>query len=338
VLAREPPVLWKKLDEEDQRIGLPRKTFTRLYRASVSPESLVSFQKVAEFYQEHRGEINALSSDPVVGPVVELLIGEEARIGERRESVKRHLVYRWFSFRRQHRSARRQVMFGLFEAGGSTIAELRQPGAKPPGAPKRLSVPVREELLATLRPGDLCVTRHDDALSNLFLPGFWPHATLYLGSVEERAELDVAVSPEKEAWAAGPFRFLESRKDGVRFRPAEETLAVDACVVLRPPLEKADLARAIARAMEQEGKLDDFLFDFRSSDRLACTEVIYREFHGIGLVAFRLKEVSGRKCLPAEDLLDQALACGFTIRATTGLEGDSVLFGAAAERVFRATR
>ena len=113
---------------------------------------------------------------------------------------------------------------------------------------------------------------------------------------------------------------------------------MDACVVLRPSLEKADLARAIGRAMEHEGKLYDFLFDFRTSDRLACTEVIYRGFHGIGPVAFQLKEVSGRKCLPAEDLLDQALACGFAIHATTGLEGDLVLYGAAAEGAFRATR
>ncbi|OYV07621.1 MAG: hypothetical protein CFE26_00060 [Verrucomicrobiales bacterium VVV1] len=338
-LAVAHPVLWKKLDEEDLRIGLPRKTFTRLYRASASPESLARFRAAAEFYHEHRKQISGLSEDSVVGPVVALLGEEEALIDRRkRGAVWRHLVYRWFSFRRRHRSAWRQVMFGLFEAGGSAIADLRQPGIKPSGAPKRLSPSVRDELLATLRPGDVCVTRHDDALSNLFLPGFWPHATLYLGSAEERRAIGVVLPSEIETRATGPIRFLESKKDGVRFRPAEETLAVDACVVLRPSLQSAELARAIGRAMEHEGKLYDFLFDFRTSDRLACTEVIYRGFHGIGPVSFQLKEVSGRKCLPAEDLLDQALACGFTIHATTGLEGDSVLFGDAAERAFRATR
>ena len=338
-LAVAHPVLWKKLDEEDKRIGLPRKTFTRLYRSSVSPESLARFRAATEFYLEHREQISALGDDPVVGQVVALLKQEENGLESRkRAAVWRHLVYRWFSFRRRHRSAWRQVMFGLFEAGGSAIAELRQPGVKPSGAPKRLSAEVREELLSTLRTGDVFVTRHDDALSNLFLPGFWPHATLYLGDSEERRALGVTLPEEIEGRSGGRIRFLESKKDGVRFRPAEETLAVDACVVIRPPLENVDLARAIGRAMEHEGKLYDFLFDFRTSDRLACTEVIYRGFHGIGPVAFRLKEVSGRKCLPAEDLLDQALACGFAIHATTGLEGDSVLFGDAAERAFRATR
>jgi hypothetical protein len=338
-LAVAHPVLWKKLDEEDLRIGLPRKTFTRLYRSSVAPETLARFRAAAEFHHQHRKQIRGLSEDPVVGPVVALLGEEETLIDRRkRAAVWRHLVYRWFSFCRRHRSAWRQVMFGLFEVGGSAIADLRQPGIKPSGAPKRLAPPLQEELLATLQPGDVCVTRHDDALSNLFLPGFWPHASLYLGSAEERRALGVALPPEIETRAEGPIRFLESKKDGVRFRPSEETLAVDACVVLRPSLEKADLARAIGRAMEHEGKLYDFLFDFRTSDRLACTEVIYRGFHGIGPVAFELKEVSGRKCLPAEELLDQALACGFRLHATTGLEGDSVLFGAAAEKAFRATR
>ena len=338
-LALANPVLWKKLDEEDLRVGLPRKTFTRLYRSSASPETLSRIHSAAEFYDEHQDRILELADDPEIGPVVRLLASEAASIERRkREAVRRHLVYRWFSFQRRQRSAWRQVMFGLFEAGGSAIADLRQPGVKPSGAPKRLTPGLREELLASLRPGDVCVTRHDDALSNLFLPGFWPHATLFLGDIEERRALGVRLPEPLEARSGGRTRFLESKKDGVRFRPAEETLAVDACVVIRPTLDRSDLARAIGRAMEHEGKLYDFLFDFRTSDRLACTEVIYRGFHGIGPVAFQLKEVSGRKCLPAEDLLDQALGCGFHLHATAGLEGNRVLFGAAAEKAFQATR
>lgn len=338
-LAVANPVLWKKLDEEDLRVGLPRKTFTGLYRSLASPESLSRIHAAAEFYDEHQDRIRKLAEDPEIGPVVGLLATEAGRIERRkREAVRRHLMYRWFSFQRRQRSAWRQVMFGLFEAGGSAIAELRQPGIKPPGAPKRLTPALRDELLASLRPGDVCVTRHDDALSNLFLPGFWPHACLYLGDIEERRALGVSLPGEREARSGGQTRFLESKKDGVRFRAAEETLAVDACVVIRPALERSDLARAIGRAMEHEGKLYDFLFDFRTSDRLACTEVIYRGFHGIGPVAFQLKEVSGRKCLPAEDLLDQALGCGFRVHATVGLEGNRVLFGEAAEQALRATR
>lgn len=335
-LALAHPVLWMKLDEDDLRLGLPRKSFTRFYKAFVSPAALSRFHAASEFYHGQRAEIAALAADPVLLPVVALLAEEEEWIEpRRRDGLKRHLAYRVFSFRRRHRSAWKKVMFGMFEVAGTAIAELRQPGVKPSGAPKRLTPDLREELMAVMRPGDVCVTRHDDALSNLFLPGFWPHAVLHLGTSGERTALGVAAVRQG---GGDPCRFLEAKKDGVRFRLAEETLAVDACLVLRSPLESGDLARAIGRAMEHEGKLYDFLFDFRNTGRLACTGVIYQGFHGIGPVAFRLKEVSGRLCLPAEDLLDQALECGFHVVASCGIGEKPLLLAGAAEAAFRASR
>jgi hypothetical protein len=135
----------------------------------------------------------------------------------------------------------------------------------------------------------------------------------------------------------GPW-FLESKKDGVRIRPAAETMAVDALVVLRSPLEAGKTAEAIGRAVCHLGKPYDFLFDFRTADRLVCTEVVYRGFHACGPVRFELREVGGRLCLPSEELVDQALACGFQIIATGGLEGRGLLTAAEAEAAFRATR
>ncbi|MGC4012993.1 MAG: YiiX/YebB-like N1pC/P60 family cysteine hydrolase [Luteolibacter sp.] len=335
VLATRHPVLWKKLDEDDLRLGLPRKTFARMYKEASSPLTLARFQAAVEFHGRHRDRIRALRADPLLVPVIDLLESEEPWIeAGRRAAVRSHFLYRLFSFRRRHRSAWRRMMFGLFEAAGTAIADLHVPGVKPAGAPKRLGPELRAALEPELRPGDVIVTRHDDAVSNLFLPGFWPHAALYLGSAEERAALGVDFPNH----GGGPVRFLESKKDGVRFRPLDETLEVDACVVIRSPLEGRELAAALCRAISHEGKLYDFLFDFRSAERLACTAVIYRGFDGIGPVAFRLKEVSGRLCLPAEDLLDQALDCGFRVVATCGIGGNPLLLGTPAEEAFRASR
>ena len=113
---------------------------------------------------------------------------------------------------------------------------------------------------------------------------------------------------------------------------------MDALVVLRPPLEGDDLAEALRRAAGHAGKPYDFLFDFRTADRLVCTEVVYRGFHGIGPVRFHLREVGGRLCLPAEELLDQGLECGFRVVASAGLRGDRLLTQADAETAFRETR
>jgi hypothetical protein len=151
------------------------------------------------------------------------------------------------------------------------------------------------------------ITRHDHAASNLFLPGFWPHAALYIGSPRQREALGVVLSPEiRQRWQ-DDIRVLEADKEGVRFRRLEDTLAVDAVVVLRPQCALEDIARAIARACRHEGKGYNFDFDFFRGDRLVCTEVVYRAYDGLGPMRLRLTEHAGRPALSAEDLIDLAL-------------------------------
>ena len=171
------------------------------------------------------------------------------------------------------------------------------------------------------------MTRHDDAVSNLFLPGFWPHAALYLGSAKELETVIGSITPAVRSRYRESVRFLEAKKDGVRLRPAEETLSVDACLLLRPPLEPSALADALTRALSHEGKLYDFLFDFRTADRLACTEVIYRTYHGFPPVTYELLQKAGRACIPAENMIDQSLACGFTLIASCNIDDGTLRTG-----------
>ena len=332
-LASERPVLWKKLDEEDPPAGIPRKTFTAMYRSMSHPVTARRFLMAADFYFADAGRIDAWAGDEMLGPVVGLLRAEEVEIERKRELLlKRMVSYRWFSFLRRNRSAWTKVMFGFFEVSGRAVAELRQPGVKAHGAPKRITPALRREVVGCLKPGDVLVTRHDDAMSNLFLPGYWPHAALFLGSSEDARELGAEVPAGEGNW------FLEAKKDGVRVRRLEETLQVDAFVALRPPLALEDLAGAMKRALGHAGKPYDFLFDFRTADRLACTEVIYRGFHGVGPVRFHLEEVGGRMCIPAEKFLDQAIDCGFRVIVTGGLRGDRLLSGSDAEVAFHGSR
>ncbi len=334
-LASQHPVLWKKLDEEDRLAGISRKSFTSIYQALTSPRNQLRFLHAADHYIQHRNEIFALSDDPMIRPIIELLESEEHFIERRRsEVVKRRICYRWFSFLRRHRSAWKNVMRGMFELSGRAIADLHQPGVKPIGAPKRIHPSLQDHILEIVRPGDVFVTRHDDALSNWFLPGFWPHAALYLGNTSNYTSEWGELPPEKMTGLC----FLEAKKDGVKVRPVAETLAVDALVVLRPPLADSELQRGLQRALSHRGKPYDFLFDFRTADRLVCTEVVYRGFHGITPIQFQLREVGGRLCLPAEEFLNQALACGFELILTAGLEGDHLLTGSEAERAFLASR
>ncbi len=332
-------MLARKLDEASRGHGLPRKTFARMFRATTDPARLLQFRRAADFYEKHRSEIVLLGSDPGLLPIVRLLAEEEEWIERRhRDILRRRLEYGWFTFLRRHRSAWKKSVFGFFESSGRAVADLRQPGIKPSGAPKRVSDEHRAKILRLARPGDIFLTRHDDALSNLFLPGFWPHAAFFLGSEAQREELGVGPPPGLARRARDPVVFLEAKKDGVRFRPVEDTLEVDAFVVLRPPLAGPELAAVLQRGMGHEGKLFDFSFDFRNSDRLACTEVIYRAFHGAGEFGFSLVETGGRLCLPAEELIGQALEQGFRVVAACGVGRDEIVTGTRAELLLHANR
>lgn len=328
-LARSRPVVWKKLDEPEQRFGLPRSTFTALHKAATDRKRKRQFLDAQAFYRNHREEILALGQQESFAGLIGILMREETHWDQIPRSIWRNRMgYRWFSLLRSHRSGYRRVMFHLFRWSGSAIAELRQPGVKPVGAPKRISSRQRESLLEACQPGDVFITRHDDAMSNLFLPGYWPHAALYLGPRAQLETITGPLSPSLRARYQDNIHFLEAKKDGVRLRSAAETLHLDSCLVFRPPLTAEQMADALTRALTHEGKLYDFLFDFRTADRLACTEVIYRVYHGYPPVSFHLIQTGGRACIPAEELIDQMLACGFTLVASCNVREEIIHYGA----------
>jgi hypothetical protein len=181
-----------------------------------------------------------------------------------------------------------------------------------PGLPAAIDRAARE----LLRPGDVLVTRQEHAVSNYLLPGYWPHAALHTGTahdletfgLREHASVRphwrrlVDLDPDE------PRRVVEAKRDGVRLRSVAETLHADALAVLRPRLEPAETAQAIARGFRHVGKAYDFDFDLTCSDRMVCTEVIYRAFDGIGGITFSPVRRAGRLTVAAEDLLAMAVA------------------------------
>jgi len=293
-------VVWKKLDEAEPRYGIVRKEFTRIYKSLTRPLHGYQFFQALRVGRDREDEIVALEADPVLAPVIGLLREEREFAVElkRRTFVKGRLHYWKHSMRRRRHSSLQRVTFSLFEMSGRAIAEMRNPFYK-----KRVTPTIMRRIAKLLQPGDVIVTRHDDAMSNLFLPGFWPHAALYIGSREQRETLGLACDDDP----AENVAVLEARKDGVRLRQLEDTLSVDAFVVIRPRLSDSDLKVALERGLSHKGKLYDFEFDFCRSDRLVCTEVVYRSFHGVGAINYELTRRAGRLCLSAEKLLNHAV-------------------------------
>ena len=44
---------------------------------------------------------------------------------------------------------------------------------------------LRNEIDGMMQPGDVIISRKNWYLSNIGLPGFWPHAAFYLGEADE---------------------------------------------------------------------------------------------------------------------------------------------------------
>ncbi len=316
----EDPLIWKALNQAHPEKGIPAGMFDQIRDSSCRPKTLLRFFQAMRFAETLEEQINTLGQDPDWQPIVKCLASEGPFLEKQKRvhasSFAKTRFRRW-----RERPIRRyqRVMFGMFEASGRAIAEMRNPFHR-----KRIRRSARNQVHEVMQPGDVLITRHDDAMSNLFLPGFWPHSAFVLGSEEQRNELGIHMSEDQAERAKAPICILEGKKDGVLFRSLKETLSVDALILLRPLYSSPEMQRkAVERALTHEGKLYDFEFDFTRSDRLVCTEVVYRSLEGHDDFHFDLIRKAGRVTLPAEDLLRQALASGrVEVVALAGVRGN----------------
>jgi hypothetical protein len=181
-----------------------------------------------------------------------------------------------------------------------------------------------DQVVAQTRTGDILVERQNWYLSNVGLPGFWPHAQLWLGAPAELAAFfDGDVEVERaygkrfvqhlvdaypDAWRAyatpdehgAPHRVVEAISEGVSFTTAEHALHADYSAAMRPRLSKLDVARAVERAFGYAGRPYDFDFDFYTDQTLVCSELVYKAYEprtGVQGLQLPLERVVGRMTL-----------------------------------------
>ena len=199
----------------------------------------------------------------------------------------------------------------------------------PRGGASLITPELLDRLRPLLQPGDILIERRNWYLSNAFLPGYWPHAALYVGSADDLAAMGIADDPAVAKWAqkfttpdeqGHELRVIEAVSEGVVFTSLEHSVGeADAVAVLRPKLSAAEKRQVIANAFSHAGKPYDFDFDFFSSDKLVCTEVVYRSFGE--RLDVPLVEIMGRQTLPAINIV-QAWATGDQLEFVALLDGN----------------
>ncbi|MDP9193726.1 MAG: hypothetical protein M3P06_18685 [Acidobacteriota bacterium] len=137
-----------------------------------------------------------------------------------------------------------------------------------------------------VRPGDILFERRDWSLTNVGLPGFWPHVSLYVGTPEERRQL-FGDAFEARLRDADPQRYdeqlakatvVEAVGQGVLLSTFEKSADADYLAVIRPRVDDSVKSEAIARALTMVGLPYDFEFDFVTDDRIVCSELIYKAY------------------------------------------------------------
>ncbi len=292
----------RKLNEAIPERGIGRKQYTRIFESFIDLDNAQRMLSLMNFAEQQKAQIDRLAPDPDIGNMVSRLTEYAAWLDpSKRNFLRRTASYHKHTLKRRGATIKQYTQFRFLEVSGRFLSNMVRRGGK------HVTAEVREQARALLQPGDTLVTRHKYALTNLFMPGFWPHASMYIGDQQERDQSGIDISLNALKRPRGIYCTFEALKDGVLFRTLEQTLAVDGFVILRPNLPDDQIRQGIERIAEHQGKKYNFDFDFFRSDRLVCTELIYRAYDGIGGMDIPLRERAGRPTLSAEDICDLAL-------------------------------
>lgn len=307
------PVVRQKLNEPAPQFGLPADVYDEVQKSLVSTRNAWHLYHAARYFEEHEAALRGVAAAGELGPVLRIVdeLKHRQDLSVTRFARTKLRTRASQMFRRAWRDTLGRAMYGMQKLVGGLMSErYLRPGHQP-----RLPPEIAASIRGLLAPGDVLALRKNYALTNYFLPGYWPHAAIYLGGAAELESLGVhtfdAVRPRWAQLLSGgddSQRVLESLRDGVLIRPLASPFASDSLVILRPRLDPPAIAQALARGLSHEGKPYDFDFDFTRSDRLVCTGVVYRAYEGIGPIHFDLKRRLGRLTLSCSDLIEMGIS------------------------------
>ena len=314
--VRNSPTLAVALNDARPERGIPARSYTRIDRGLDSPETAVllhtgrahlAFARQSGKLGSPREQRLLASAEEAYAKVVES-VGKAPRLllGSPVEVYRDTTIKLWFPLQK-----------GISEAMGDLRTTRR---------PNLISEQQASETKPRLEPGDIILERRNWYLSNLGLPGFWPHAALFTGDL---AQLDAYFAGAAElggksfsAWvseqlprahalyrARGPTGYLpsvlEAVSEGVSLHEFEESGAADYLAVLRPRLDKAHKLAAIRTAFSFLGRPYDFDFDFVTDSSLVCSEVVVKAYsarEGLPGLKFELGLTAGRVVVSPTDI------------------------------------
>lgn len=176
-----------------------------------------------------------------------------------------------------------------------------------------------------MRIGDLMLQRRNWYVCNLGIPGFWPHAVIYIGKysqfknffsdplVKEYLEgqgynniskwMQAKYPKFKDDYILSQNEVIEVRAPGVIIQTFNDSALADYVGVVRPRLSKLELFKSIEYTFSQYGKPYDYHFDFVTDSAFICSELVYKAFKDF--LNLNTKTVAGKKIFITTQLVEK---------------------------------
>jgi len=177
-----------------------------------------------------------------------------------------------------------------------------------------------------LEPADILVERRNWHMTNVGIPGFWPHAALYVGRYED---LDAYFADARSAEGPAPSEMISERfpdatkawrstgeegyamtvleaiKPGVVFQSFEHSGHADYLGVMRPRLTRKEKLDVILAALAHWQKPYDYNFDFSTDSALVCSELVCKSLARTAGFTVKPRLVNGRPLFTPNELVQK---------------------------------
>ena len=185
----------RKLNESHASYGIELGGFDAIQMSLTDPKNALAIREARQFYDEHR-ELLAQHSQ-TNEQLRRVLTVIEARNETARVSTSRYVKARVVD---RKRDARDRILVGSVVSAVYAIQEWRSRLVSSiktmpnhiPQLPEHIQAAMREHLVA----GDVTATRKENAFTNYFLPGYWPHVAMYAFTVRNSTTIYYGIRRE----------------------------------------------------------------------------------------------------------------------------------------------
>ncbi len=168
------------------------------------------------------------------------------------------------------------------------------------------------DVQSLLKPMDILQERTPFRLTDFFIPGYFGHAAIWIGTERELRDLGIWDHPLivklHDKIRAGAS-IVEALRPGTQANTVDHFSDIDdfALLRLKEPLQGEELKRAILATAQQYEKKYDFNFDVATQRTLVCSEMMYIAFTQVN---WRTEKSMGRFTINPDAIAEQGTPGG----------------------------